>query len=77
MCAPGGCSVHTEQFLWLPLHGMCPVALLTLLSILLCPRRVSLAGGCKQHQQCQAGTSSLLPASERKKEENLAWIWPD
>lgn len=36
------------------------------------------AGLRKQQQLCQAGSSSLLPAVERrKKEENLAWIWPD
>lgn len=37
------------------------------------------AGLPKQQQQlCQAGSSSLLPAIERrKKEENLVWIWPD
>lgn len=32
----------------------------------------------QQQQLCQAGSSSLLPAvGRRKKEENLAWIWPD
>lgn len=83
----GRCSVDTEQCPWLSVHGMCPACSgHTPRPPALChpiiPGEQGLleaAGLRKQQQQlCQAGSSSLLPAVERrKKEENLAWIWPD
>jgi len=74
-CALGGCSVLTQcmahaQFTLDTLLGL-------LLSVTTVPVDQRLLEVASVAAACQAGSSSLLPACERRKEEeNLAWILP-